>query len=543
MAWLRKRGRADTLPSVQRRRPRVDDSSDLPPGPGSLDEAFGWPIDFLSEIIGHADNKVLRLRDRLRAGIALRTWYSGMDCPHLGLLSLESALLDRNPDMSFRIVNEHACDIGETQRRVLLSYAEPHRARHVFGDILERVPIRVRSELEEAERIANARYERLHSAGTDANVAKDICGKQLFDMLWGIMEEADLPFVGTAYCFRHDKACPLLEEIDTQGMLQLAIAGVTCVDVYSFGSRKNLLGKSIIPWIVWAFERRKHLEHIIIQECNPLFPLAIFERALGATHHIHHVVLAPTQFGWPHQGSRGWSVAVRREKCTLTCHLSIGEASLGRLFRSMRLSGSCFFAAPEQDVLREKASMASKRHFPRDFYKTCKWEDLLPPGTLQRLNDYDTIRGRDKNGEPRHHGPHSVDDDFAWISRDRAICDIGQDANTRCILSDLMPRLLTKSFIFNLSRDTRRCLIGEEHLLAQGVPLYDFYPKDESRRPWHAINPLSPREMRMLAGNAMCVPVVGQLLGFILAIVVDRPVFNRPVSARSVEVVELSDDE
>lgn len=482
------------------------------PGPDNIETAALWPIDFWTALRMrfpiHAQALASRLR---RTPVLFRSWYSGMDCPLMGLDLLDRALEQDGITGTSTVVNTQASDIGFMQREVLLSFPDTHRAEHIFGDICERVGPKIQQRLTAIEDEVLKKADELVANGTDKSMAQQMCGHMFIEKMWRVLESA--PFHGDkeCWCYKHHKYCRIYDDDTPNNGLTVAVAGVTCVDVCQAGARRMTLGPSFRPWMVWAFERRRQGEDIILQECAPSFPLALFKRVLEPTHEVHYNTLLPSDFGWPGSGARGWTLAIKRDK--LCMHMPLGEAV--SLFRQdVRMDGGAFFIAPDTEVQAMKDDLARRRRLPAGVSYHAPWEDIISPGFAERLSSFDDARRQlFERTEVKRDGCVAVVDKF--------LGNICWNAECRNNLNFLMPRLLTRSVIFNLKAEVRRPLVGAEHLLVQGVPVYGLWPGRSLIDSY--LRYLTESDMRMLAGNGMCLPVVGRLLGIALAFATPRP--------------------
>ena len=112
------------------------------------------------------------------------------------------------------------------------------------------------------------------------------------------------------------------------------------------------------------------------------------------------------------------------------------------------------------------------------------------------------------------------------------LADKGQDPESRPRLHPHLMTLLTRSSIWSFKKN--RVALGEEHLAAQGVPVFEnctvnglFQCPYKSMLP-----PLSQAALRSLAGNAICIPVIGFLLSFVIAVTEPRETLKigRPIA-------------
>ena len=153
----------------------------------------------------------------------------------------------------------------------------------------------------------------------------------------------------------------------------------------------------------------------------------------------------------------------------------------------------------------------------------------MPPGAASRLREYGQVRLQYLS--KRLDIPLDVLESCSKdVSMPPVIADISQEPSSRKRLGNRVMTLLQKSVLwsFNLQRP----LLGSEALVAQGVPVYDnlnhggLFPC-----PYKSLLGGMPDGCkRSLAVNMICIPLIGQLLCFVMATTERRELLTlRPV--------------
>jgi hypothetical protein len=85
-------------------------------------------------------------------------------------------------------------------------------------------------------------------------------------------------------------------------------------------------------------------------------------------------------------------------------------------------------------------------------------------------------------------------------------------------MHDYLCTLLKKTVVWSMKKS--RPMLGEEHLVAQGVPALEMHSINQGLFfcPYQSIIPdLTQSSMKSLAGNSINIPVAGALIAFLLA--------------------------
>ena len=371
----------------------------------SLADLFDWPRLQLEDLQSFWPEGYSRLCGLLfNQGLEINTFYSGQDCAGQALHFLLAVLAQREGKNVNEVLNSSLCvasasDVDPTCQRVLASF-QRGRARHVFGDLCDRVAPKalqdlqaiaalVESEVQNAMAALEVEFKpapqrnvvvhvlpQAHadheSAGLDLDIhveeeqeqdAKlskedqarktekkkqilDELGCKLFDDMWAVLrgqEDADRPTHGR--CCVHGQNCPFHGESAGPGKASLWIAGTTCADECPTGTKRGLTGKAALPYMVFMSEVTRHLPDMFLHECAHLFNVDNLHKAIGEHYNIFSSALSPHHFGVPYTRPRMISWCIRKQHDMIPSPL--GNYSMGMpcaFHRSTDLHGDVFFS-------------------------------------------------------------------------------------------------------------------------------------------------------------------------------------------------------
>ena len=475
LATPEKRGTGDCRLQSAAKRPRIAGSADHDnEGQGALCD--WWPI--LAQRMGPGVLTILK--EVFSQGFCLSTDYSGFGFFEVALAKLAESLgADTSAVTCYR-----ASDINVTCRRALLSREGPGRPEHVFGDILGRYAHQVRRSLTAVHDYWLQQLE-VHVSQDKvprAQAVKDL--GELFIQQMCIVLDAATP-EATLYCYCCRRQCQLLpSSTDTGSRIRIHAAGSTCVDCSQMGSRNMLMGKSSIPFVIWAQERKTHQEDIIFHECVPGHTSEdLLQCFLGTSHHIINTTFCPSDLGWPMTRKRSYTICVSKAMVSdftwMLPPVTLAGYGLGRMLKD---NGEHYFCCTGE-ILREAfdkeaQKMRSKGENP------FVWRDLLSDGDLRRLEEYEAVIA--SSGDQKGTG------DIGHIFDVRqAVAHMGSPRQ-------LLPCLLRRSRMW--SHRHQRFLIGQEAMRAMG------WPSDE--KSLEMLKGFTDAELMSAASNAMHIPAV-----------------------------------
>ena len=170
---------------------------DLEPGPSSLEELFRWPENALNVLRSKRLECLETLKNNLVAGCSVITHYSGKGTAEAALADISDYLCQEFglSEQPFRMAS--ACDMSEACRRVLCSHASSCSApRHVFGDILDRIPAQT-PPLSKSSPVSVEAFLEVHGHELYNKDARAFCYKHMEPCrLWDGLEEPEDPGKG-----------------------------------------------------------------------------------------------------------------------------------------------------------------------------------------------------------------------------------------------------------------------------------------------------------------------------------------------------------
>lgn len=509
--------------------------SELPPGPASLQECFQWPQrmwqTFSSEEKQAFANTVAR-------GINLHTQYSGMGCVEQAFLLMEHALAADVPQVT-NVSIEEQCDVSPLCRKVLLAFPASHRAKHLNGDILSRLPDSVRKRLLALQwpvRPAKVVHDSHTKAGEqyavdlklwEARVAEVVLEARL------ILDAFDTMCFHenyTAKCFRHDAMCPVWTRVDERDRFILTVAGTTCLDWTYMGERLGLGGASALPFLVWLREQRKRRVPALLHECTPGFRPEVIKAELPETEYEYQcITISPEATGVPNERIRLFTLVLRRD---VYC-LDRAFADFATFVKRRRIiDGNQYYIASADIIHSEIAerAVASGMEMTPGFHMS--WHDVLGSAKKIRLVGY-----RERACEVKlTHALKTVTEDHSILNEDLValtppvpfLFDLEQTPSGCPRMSTIVPCLLRHGELWNDKPDVQRAFCREEYLSVAGVWTLPAHGvgMDCAFAPLLQRNSevaLSMADCKKLAGNCIHINVIGQMCMWIAAHLVIKP--------------------
>ena len=459
-----------------------------------------WPQDVLS-----MQDRVLSAtgaRSRLEhhcsgqgGTIYVTSSYSGIGTFEFCIARL-AALFTTLDDSRFKFWS--ACESDASVRAMLMqSQACPE---HVFGDICERVEkdclarlqFIVKSCEERAANIAASKQKAEDKKKAYAELS-DRCMRKLISVSMEGVAKQSPQTPRTAYCYKHEKECPLLPPCMSAEDLLLEGAGNTCVAFSPQGKQAKWIHPSGPVAAIWASWAACHAD-MIFQECSHLFDTKPFMHCAcppdeGWSTSV--VTLGAVDVGVPMIRPRNFSWTVRTHKLRMVAPLT------KELFYQLHpcppvLSGHKFFVLDAVDAASFVGG-SDKGRAVKDF----GFEAGLASGMQARLQDYKALYLKQLT---------------AGQTVPKPIVDLSQNAGVRGKLSDRFPSLLTQSLIWSF--EAERMLTPPETFLLMGWPCMsedfpfgpDFFTK------------FSNRDVAKVMGNSFHCRLTGLLLAAALAL-------------------------
>lgn len=307
------------------------------------------------------------------------------------------------------------------------------------------------------------------------------------------------------------------------GMLRIHVAGSTCTSWSRMGSKLQWAASGTLAFLVWAFDTRGAAPHVVIHECTSDFDITYLTIILGAAYTISSIVFSPKDLGFPSSRPRRYTMMVHRSLVHQCIPYSL-EDFRSLFFRSCIATGHMFWDAPAEILTAFAAKLAKKRGLPSTQANGEAWpfRDVLSQSMLARLLAYERLVKKRK----RH--PHYI-------------VNLLQNAMFMNCLSEITPTLLTQtSALWSMKK--QRLLAPAEHLVVQGIPLFDART-DSDRFAVELMRKegkLTDAQVVSLAGNGMSLIAVGAALLFALSTVEKK---ERPSSSSSPSTSPYRDDD
>ena len=117
-------------------------------GPRTLEDWFSWPLK-VSSILKSAEDSgkipggLARCIASLKNGWSLTSHYTGQASAEQAAEYVQVALEFQGYNelrKDVGLVTMQACDLKSTCQKVLCSFPESHRPKHIFGDLVQRLP-------------------------------------------------------------------------------------------------------------------------------------------------------------------------------------------------------------------------------------------------------------------------------------------------------------------------------------------------------------------------------------------------------------------
>jgi hypothetical protein len=458
-----------------------DDDQSLPAGPRSFEELvnsteFALPR-LLSHVASISGKNPLEYLNNLT--VVVTTSYSGIGTIEWCMQIIQHALASLG--CTLHLVLWSATDYASRCRNFLMKHRHP--PRHIFGDLLERLPAGILERLTELQARFRAQLPG-HAAGKKKRVqAARTLGEEFLKEACEVLEELfKFDARMTAWCFKCNKYCKVVPDIPANG-IWLEAGGNTCTPWSTSGSMMGWLDPMSLPALAWGWWMRHAAPHGILNECVVGWPAAAFFNHMlaGLKFTMETVRQNPLSQGIPVTRPRSYTLVALGMAEQLVPLNAAHQASTSR---TLVLDGSVFLRAPAGTQYSYKKARLEKRHInlDREAILRLPWSSLLPFGARCRLMEHRKSISKESPGP--FFGIVSQTMKFAGPVRPTLPC---LQRNTLCVR---VP--------------DGRIVMPVEHFLAQGVPIFcDAVPPELRALPDEEFLALGPSEARQMAGNMM----------------------------------------
>lgn len=511
------------------------------PGPSSAQELFEWPLSYAETIVERPE-WLPRLRAALEHGIEISTDYSGCDfireSLHMISQGIQAFFPDKLPEKPL-FVFTRSCDNDPIPQKVLIQMATVLDGSKscVFSDIMDRIPAEVMSFFSEEFQMSK-------------KTTKEQAAERYEQMLEWLLDPQNakkaFPVTATSPCLVHGGRClvrhkprtPHTDFMLSSERLIMNFGSTICKGWSSMGKQARFAHESEGVHNIWLAERKEFAlcsgEDMFFSENTRAYPvIQKLRKPLAKSHIVLFIKVGPQHLGRPIARTRCFSVGLSRSKFVWLGPAEDKDiqADFNNAFgRSMEVDGDYFFLAGDEVVEEEFQQRARARKVPME---AGYWKQglemnlpLLPPGMANRFSKWAEL-------QEKHAGPTG-----AYLG------DLDQWPNVKTGCGGpLWPVLLTHGHIASFSRN--RIATGDEHLLAQGVVMFDGITDSFSSLLRPFLQPLSRKDKIFLAGNGLCAATWGAWFLYVMSNLrrIPEPVVQYPLSESSQVAAEDEVDE
>ena len=296
--------------------------------------------------------------------------------------------------------------------------------------------------------------------------------------------------------------------------LRIECAGSPCLPWTNLGVRQGTKSPFHLPFLIWAAKMRIVLPSIIIHECTPGFPVEEMEYWFEEKYNISSFITDPTFIGHCTNRRRKFTWCIRKD---LEFSGSVDEFKV--IFDAYTIAtGSIFYCAPDGYLQTSLSALCIKHGcVPRSLREVQDWSIYNPAGAAERVRshlrlwmekNHKIVKGKRLSlGEEK--------DMFEEGARLNIIADVEQNAGFGPSADTLVPTLVGHGLLHHYR--FLRPLIGLEHLVAMGYPIFHRLHNQEFPLLNTLKHAITESQAKKLAGNAMYLPLMGLQLGYIVA--------------------------
>lgn len=468
----------------------LEAQSDWRAGPSTVREAFAWPYTQLRQI-EMQPGALQRLCQNFQRGVTLTSHYSGILCFDVAAKFVETAvkskhlplLQDGRPPAEHHLPfvrSQSACDIDGICQQLVGGMPATMRPQHYLRDLNDLLVPDVRSLFDAWEKQAAEQARRALST-TETDIMTDV----YLRMACHLFANLETVFAATAPCALHAQCCPsgcISRGLQEDEALTVESAGSVRTAFSSYGLRRTTSDPTARPFIIWALKMRLAQPKCIFHENTRLFPLELLVFMLGDLYKVGwSEILSPWQLGFPVHRPRRITFLHLRGEVIFT---GSGADMISRMRCTLQLSGDDLLVAPACVVKEHRERLATRGGKPR----AASWADLHTPGRLQRLEQHAANRTQ-KQGLT---GAYLAD-----LDQSPGFTSAGP----------LVPCLVRHGEIWSFGK--ARPMMPTEHLIAQGWPMHDVATPEFPATIDPAAHGLAGSDIKKMAGNGMCLPVMG----------------------------------
>lgn len=306
-----------------------------PEGPTCAKDLYDWPMKCVNELTKIYGQESLVRNMSAKSGIVMTTTFSGVGSAEIAAGMLCKALRDEGlVEPGFDLHVHSVCDKDPMCRQVLMRHDPTTAPNHVFADVSDFLPDKVKLRMEallfaaqadiENKRFPNAR------AHSDAIHAR---GEKLVRDCLNILE--NVPIQDQGSCYECKRNCPRFPNASARATcLWLEVAGSPCIPFVKGGAYGNGLAwvhETTIYFLSWARAMREGRPHMILHECVPGFTPETLRKCLNQREDLYQVttiVFGPEEMGYGVRRQRRYSLCLLKHACSQLeglCHEKVAK--------------------------------------------------------------------------------------------------------------------------------------------------------------------------------------------------------------------------
>ena len=192
--------------------------------------------------------------------------------------------------------------------------------------------------------------------------------------------QADFASQHSAMCCKHSSMRSIFPPPPAgfKGLV-CSVAGVNCYDFSCMGLGKRFLGPSVVPFVIWLWERLMSEEDFFIVECTPVFDDMLLSQLLRGVYNLACLKVCPSLFGLPMTRDRKYMIATAKSMQWDSEVLAVGhqQAFERLLARQVEMQGDEMLRAPADEISKFVAALAAVRKLPPKRSSNTDWSCFL----------------------------------------------------------------------------------------------------------------------------------------------------------------------
>jgi len=397
-------------------------------------------------------------------------------------------------DMSENVVVYSAWDVDPLCRRVLLRHKPSTNARHVFGDLLDRLSTETRTAAQEIMERHVTSFKKLKEerCGTQmhppsiSNSEFEQKRRCLTDSLLQSLEHilGNASFSEEAWCYKHQCMCPISPRSDPElrGLRWIEVGGHTCNPWSNMGSKNQFLDSATLPALAWVWSCRYFQVDDLVTECTPAFKPEPFldimnkepsddlscplREEAASPYAMESLTFSPTDLGFPSLRKRLYAWLWRQRTVQRTIAGDGGSIFQELFYRTCAADARIFLQA-DPAVRRSHQKAWAEERGEGWVLGMIEGPSSSDGGALLDLGPFGRSILRVRRDQYREALQNSMKDKPGPMPV--LLVNLSQNADFMFNKSTMAPCLLSCSMLFDLASD--REVLPVEHFLIQGFPV------------------------------------------------------------------------